>query len=402
MDQVAAAPLAAAAAPLAAAAASPLAAAAAAPLATDMSKAKWNHFNQVLHILIFAGGQLFGGCPRDIVYRLHHYKAYMKFCKEHDIDGYFNYNDLSVHPESAEGRNLVPADIDCFFRNQGMREEALESLKFFGVVHRRKHPGYLINKHPELKEYMEQDSYKIKFSLPKATKWFLRTVMGDEFVKKMMNQTIKIDMLTYVGPPLRFLGAKQMFSPPFGLERDVNVNQLSLIYNHLSGGKDIKIVITTSASDQPFMTLEKIHEAILTKKAVACTTMCDSHRIKKMVKKGYTIQFKPPFGQMVPAAEDDKCVLCLATIDTDDHGPYQPCVCPAKYHLACFAECFLSLSEGKRVKCQYCRAHLQCYGHYCDFWKQIGLYRSARQRYLGQLVAAPVHNNCMRCGGDAP
>ena len=392
-------PLIATAAPLAATAAPSL------DLERNISKAKWDYFMQVLHILIFAGGQVFGGCPRDMVYRRYHDKSYMEYCRAHHADNCkvfydTHYNDLNVHPESAQGRNLVPADIDCFFRNQGMRSEALELLKTLGSSNRPYQPSYLLNNNPKLKDDLHQESYKIKMALPKATKWFLGTVMGEDLVKKLTDQIIKIDMLTYISSPFVFMRSKHMYSPPFGLNKDFNVNQLSMVYNHVSSGEQVVVLTSTMADDdKPFLTLDKIQEGILTKKAVACKSVCDNHRILKMVKKGYTIQFtSPPFGQCVSVNDDDQCVICLAKIKTtDEHGSYQPCVCAAKYHLVCFAECFLRLSEENRVKCQYCRAHLQYYGHYCDFWKQICLYSSARQQYLGEPVAEVVYNNCQQC-----
>ena len=380
-------------------------------VAMNISKAKWNHFKQVLYILIFAGGQVFGGCPRDMVYRRHHDKLFMEYCKSQldERDFYdeeerrgichefynLNFNDLTVHPESAAGRNLVPADIDCFFRNEGMKEQAMDNLNCLGKMRRREGPGggYLLEKHPELKDHLQQESYNIKLSMPKATKWFLRSVLGNDFVKEMADITIKIDVLTYIGPPLVFLSASQLYSPPFGQSPDFNVNQLSMVYSPVPCTVFQFVLTQPHRYCSDTKAVQEIQDAIVQKKAVACGEICDTFRILKMVKKGYTLRFTPPFGRLVKEDEDQdavQCVLCLAPITRE--SAYEPhSVCKAKYHLACFAECCLQLPEEQRKKCQYCRATTLHHGDHSKFWEQIRVYKGALE---GALPPNP--------GGAAP
>ena len=87
-----------------------------------LSKAKWIAITGLMRRLCHYNGTIYGGAVRSYIQRDFAAKAYYSYCERQKLDGDANYCTPDVHPESYNNRHLFPSDIDVFISETDFKD----------------------------------------------------------------------------------------------------------------------------------------------------------------------------------------------------------------------------------------------------------------------------------------
>ena len=391
-----------------------------------IKKSKWFNLRQIVKYLVcIIGATIFGGCATTFAIREHYEKLYRKFCipdqtydetddetddetneKHREIcrklyrDVYLkNYNNPLFHPESFEGRNMMPKDIDVS-TEQNKMEPILEYLRKSYCVDEIeiKDTGcpYFLNERTSASKAIIFRRFRI--SIIELTDQFssnLSEIFGIYNMWSFLTEfNIELDFLI-----LRDGYSRNNIRPPFN-QPDFRCNLLEL----RPGSKDEYILATSYVSatmDRNISFIERSKKAIkdletvfqdnIDKRALIMIARNPPNykRIEKILIKGYSIdlseflQIRERF-PLKPITDEDKCYICLEELAVSRSGVRNPILdvikpcdeCLGLTHLLCFAKHMenevVSLNRHDiEPKCGMCRTPFSKYRCQCDIMKLI-------------------------------
>ena len=98
-------------------------------LDAELNCANWKNLKVLITELIDFDCEIFGGCPRDLVFREHWARKFYEYCNANNIIGTpENYANPEIHPESYKGRTTQPNDLDVFIKGSGNFEKVKKHL----------------------------------------------------------------------------------------------------------------------------------------------------------------------------------------------------------------------------------------------------------------------------------
>ena len=98
-------------------------------LDAELNCANWKNFKVLITELIDFDCEIFGGCPRDLVFREHWARKFYEYCDANNISGTpENYANPEINPESYKGRTTQPNDLDVFIKGAGNFEKVKKHL----------------------------------------------------------------------------------------------------------------------------------------------------------------------------------------------------------------------------------------------------------------------------------
>jgi hypothetical protein len=287
----------------------------------------WRIYTDIKNCLLSSDGVLFGGCVRDNI--LHDHSAINFYEKLTHLP----YGDPNADIETIN-RLIIPRDIDVVFYKETDIDvfKAALGLKGYKVTHTNtvsQYPtiipiGWLHNK------------LTIMFSLPDTLRTYstgMPFFMVDVLYPDISNISY-IDKL-----------------PPFGA-CDFECNGLVMFKKYgseiIALGGDLNYDKTSAYS--AYSSLSDVISDILDKRAIFCGDSTMSHRIKKMLGKGYTIaSHAVSLLTRADLSDDDLCLICHESLDLETSVSLT--CCKGKYHPAC-----LSKVLRKFNNCPQCRS----------------------------------------------
>ena len=383
-------------------------------------KSKWFNLRQIVKYLVcIIGATIFGGCATTFAIREYYEKLYRKFCipnqtydetddeaneKHRELcrelyrDVYLkNYNNPLFHPESFEGRNMMPNDIDISTEENKM-EPILEYLRKTYIIDEFEITGcpYFLNQSTSASKAIIFRRFRISIIKPSyQVTSNLSEIFGISNMHNLLsNFNIDLDFLI-----LRDGYSRNNIRPPFN-QPDFRCNLLEL----RPGSKDEYILATSYVStrmDRNISFIERAKQAIkdletvfqdnIDKRALVMIARNPPNykRIKKMLEKRYKIdlseflQLRNRF-PLKPITDEDKCYICLEELATPCSSVSNPVLdvikpcskCSGLTHLLCFAEHMetelVSLNRyDLEPKCGMCRTPFSKYRCQCDIMKLI-------------------------------
>ena len=98
-------------------------------LDAELNCANWKNLKDLITELINFDCEIFGGCPRDLVFREHWARKFYEYCDANNIIGTpDNYANREIHPESYKGRTTQPNDLDVFIKGNANFEKVKKHL----------------------------------------------------------------------------------------------------------------------------------------------------------------------------------------------------------------------------------------------------------------------------------
>uniref|UniRef100_A0A6C0EYE4 Uncharacterized protein n=1 Tax=viral metagenome TaxID=1070528 RepID=A0A6C0EYE4_9ZZZZ len=411
-----------------------------------IKKSKWFNLRQIIRYLVcIIGATIFGGCATTFAIREHYEKLYRKFCipdqtydeiddetneKHREIcrklyrEVYLkNYNNPLFHPESFEGRNMIPNDIDVS-TEQNKMEPILEYLRKSYIVDEIKVTGcpYFLNERTSASKAIIFRRFRISIIKPsyKVTS-NLSEIFGISNMHNLLsNFNIDLDFVI-----LRDSYSRNNIRPPFN-QPDFRCNLLEL----RPGSKDEYILATSYVSTtlernisfierakQAIKDLETVFQDNIDKRALVMVASNPPNykRIEKMLKKGYSIdlseflQIRERF-PLKPITDEDKCYICQEEVTdsrSDVSNPMldviKPCTeCSGLTHLLCFAEHMenglVSLNRHDiEPRCGMCRTPFSKYRCQCDIMKLIFTIEDCKENLATGGTARKIPQSCDFC-----
>jgi hypothetical protein len=285
--------------------------------------AKWEMFKRIVSECHRHGGVIFGGAVRDSY--LHDMNERLYFEKY----GHFTGN-LTEFPD----RFLVPNDIDCIIMSEQV-EPLLKTLQ---------HQYYV--RASALTEY---DGYGAgRVSGYTFRRYHLLTLLD-------VNHTVTIQLDLIIQQEGEQEG-QQLVTPLLPFDMDVNLllwGSRSVFVNPAARQviRDLyELPGSGKSSMEDVLNLNAILAHILAKVAVF-TPQCDSRRIRKMLKYGWTLNYRYETIVITDTLYEGVCVLCQDTIV----GPHSTFVCK------CAHICMSCLSTHYRAltKCTLCKKEIE-------------------------------------------
>ena len=363
---------------------------------SEINCMNWKNLNTLISELIELDCEIFGGAARDIFARDHWAtKFYEEFLLPRINDTQSNtteqYDEPTCHPESYEGRTLLPKDLDLFIKGEANFEKVKKYLinkykvitieKSEGASH---HTPYFIEKNPKLAEVLLYHHFILKnlnYSVEtRRMIEILKHILPAEVIDKIFPDIIiHIDIIVLKDNWKQFRYYLNEMCPPFD-NPDFRCNQISLVKDkkeNLTRNYTLKVNwnLTEKSDGRHFGSLFKcvsaelsdvqlkmdnlkiVIEDIINKRAIPVSKNISAHRIIKMQAKGYTIDLAQLLSNVhtKPLNADDLCSICLEDFSVKKIA-VKPCVCASVMHPECWA--FLMKTEMETnytFSCPSCR-----------------------------------------------
>lgn len=381
---------------------------------SEVNCAYWKNLHDLITKLISFDCEFFGGAARDFVCRQYWAENYYEFmCKRHiNNDTHETYDNPSVHPESYEGRRLLPTDLDIFIKGKANFEKVIEYLKrnfkikeFELSEDALPHLPYFLETNAELKKVLEYHRFEIQsMQIPlEVRRMFscIREFLPEELASKIWTGiTIQLDIIVLKDNwrELETNFDESEVCPPFG-NADFRCNQLSLVKCKDSHRYELKAnmqfiqpiaqienetlfnrkQLETNRLQREADNLQLIIDDIIAKRAllVSDQKVVAPHRILKMEKKGYTIDLFPLFPSItkIPLQSEDKCSICMESLN-EATNVMKPCECSTLLHAECWAQLMRSHNDSGNLEytCASCR-------------RDLGLICTRSIHYLGEKIS---------------
>ena len=344
---------------------------------SDVNCSYWKNFIDFIYKLISIDCEIFGGAARDLTLREYWTAKFYDFLKDGQHSNEI-YDDPSVHPESYEGRRLLPTDLDIFIKGKANFEKVMKYLEDNYKIRKIRfaedslpHSPYFLETNKELKKVLEYHRFEIRgMKIPtEVSRMFacIREFLPEELSSKIWNGiTIQLDIIV-LKDNWKELGTdfydESRVSPPFD-NPDFRCNQLSLVKCKDSTGYELKAnmqfiplidereigtIMRINRKALEFKQLQReadnlqiIIDDIIAKRAIPVARigkMIAPHRILKMEKKGYTVDLSSilPHINTIPLQAEDLCSICLEKVD-GALNVMKPCECSTLLHAECWAQ----------------------------------------------------------------
>jgi hypothetical protein len=383
---------------------------------SQVNECLYKNMKNLIVELLHGGSIIFGGCPRDAIIKNYYNNLFYEFCKQYpnSLDIYNKqYNNIKCHPESYEGRNTLPKDIDCFisqssfnklkdlFSKKGFTfkwKKDNVTLKYFKSI-----PDAFIDK-------LKHSSCTLRSEISSEINSFMRILCNYEAIHIIKSKTkFDIDFIIYQDEnPVDFID----FITP-GLDFTANSIYMS---KDIEGNINFKTVVKQRKKyinmfDPEFYyksqmeDLEFIMKQIYKKETDVKNLKVDGYRINKLVRKGWKLSFEDIIftynslcetylEKFIPNS-DDECIICRANLniasDTEDITGiivrHKICECKVGFHLLCYATYYDStFSRGQdTIKCAHCRTvHTKHSVDINQLFSNIIDYNTLRREYIDE------------------
>lgn len=345
----------------------------------DLNKLKFYEYKEIIKLIKIISensGNVFGGCPRDLILREVNSTKFWQYCKENNLNFINNYYNPNIYPETYDSRTKLPNDIDIQCLHSSL-EKLLEKLKELFTLTKLEvpelyRPSYGIN----------HVKYKLEYK-PQHGK-------TDTILEKLYNQqlyySIKIDII--------YASTQEELDKYFNTKLDFMCNQLQITsayerdgkivfkYECLSNilefkkeqnGNPYKSSIDNSLL--PYELLKNIIKQIEERKAYVLFP--DAYRIDKMMSKEYDLVYVECISYLNYYIKKEslinKCeIICVDTLDNCEiclcnEVPTTNTLkflnikvkCCSNNHSMCL-KCFIKNShsqyeQGINLSCSFCR-----------------------------------------------
>jgi hypothetical protein len=292
-----------------------------------------------------SGAVIFGGYVRDMI--VHNYWATRFYARGGE---WKEYNDKTVHPETAKGRFTIPNDIDCVFENRKDHEEFIQSLSAarYDVVR----VFYTTNAEAYIPRVpansLSHARYTVKFlnyARMDQLRWDLiqaeRTTESDaisQFIQISRTFAVSLDIFI----------KKDTFSGRGPVDFECN----SLLLNK-QGVRCSSYLPTITESVNDASTLSNIIDDIVHFRAKVSYELVDGHRVKKMKNLGWDL-VADYFHVLHVQVVDDVCVICHEPV----LEPFRLTCCNTVYHATCLCDAVRLGSMTITLSCMVCRASI--------------------------------------------
>ena len=325
----------------------------------------WLHMRDMVYLIILTyNGLIFGGAATVIAMHDFWVKKYLDELEETQGCDWTFYNDPEFHPESFEGRTILPNDIDVYIRESDYKTliEYLKSSYTIEFLEIKKQ--YFCN--PKMMEHVKLVIVPLRTQLIGNITIIYRLEFDFIILKKEYEKNISI---------------YQKCMPPYNNGLDFRCNALCIrqgIYGSVELGSiavDCKTfrkcrftsLIDNLSSKKKYQELET--ESVMqilkdneTKKAVLINPPLSIRsniisRAEKMVKKGYTLDFSILYEKMneeknTSIEEGEVCCLCRDELTS---RMIMPCMCQVKLHPQCFRDYISDSIAHNRLECLMCK-----------------------------------------------
>lgn len=361
----------------------------------------WSFLMMLIDEILHFKGRIFGGAARDYYTRQYWNEKYETYCKENGIDAKSNWGNKKIHPESYNGRTIIPNDIDVLIGEADaelLTATLSKNRVMFGTDFKFEYERKICSNSyiPEkTKSFVMQNKLIITFGIPQSISNMMHRLMtpiiglvnAHTLIANRFN-VIKIDLIIVKDPKFKFLEMIQpdflcnqlnlvRYSPdiPVTYEVTKNPNVWKMLSSMLF---DNIIEFNTLTMDERRVKnnqcLELIQQEIIEKRATTVSIGIDYHRMNKMRHYGYTISthnILEMYGITICTDEhDDKCPICFDELSEQDIVVKITglCACVSRYHRACFRELLAHNEYNGLISCPTCRTEAK----FC-FCRQVNL-----------------------------
>lgn len=331
----------------------------------DKKSKIWLHMRDMVYLIILTyNGLIFGGAATVIAMHDFWVKKYTdELVKKQGCDFTF-YNDPEFHPESFEGRTMLPNDIDVYIRGSDYKT-LIEFLKSrYNIEFLEIKKQYFCN--PKFMEHVKLVIVPLQSQIIKNFRQSYRLEFDFIILKKEYEQNISIYQKCI--PPynngLDFrcnalcirqgkYGTVELGSIAIGYETFQKYRFKSLI-NQLSERKNYEEIETESVmqiiKDNESKTAVLINPPISIRSNIVL-------RAEKMVNKGYKLDLSILYQKMneeknTNVEEGEVCCLCRDELTS---RLIMPCMCQVKLHPQCFRDYISDSIAQHRLECLMCK-----------------------------------------------
>jgi hypothetical protein len=382
-----------------------------------IKKALYLDMKKIADKIVSLGAIIFGGYPRDSILKNYYNDMFYKFCQEYPnpIDIFKKeYNNKKCHPESYEGRNTLPKDIDCFVSKSVFNKikEMLQANYYVKWKKDNVSVAYFKSIPDIYKDKLVHSSCIIRPNICTTISSILHLLSNFETVSLIKSSYVyEIDFIVYQDDnPVTFID----FITP-GL--DCVANSIYMLKD-IDDAHHSDIVFKTVIKQKHFSSalinpinylklrmedLEFVMKQIYCKETDIANYNIDTHRIDKLVNKGWKLSFKELIFKyknhsdlntylenFIPNS-DDECIICRANFKEGDEDitgiavRNTKCECKIGYHLVCYATYHLQMTSHQEhfVNCAQCRRKISLYTEEMDIlFTNIIYYNTIRKKYI--------------------
>lgn len=335
------------------------------PCVPPSNRIEWLLKKNVMNAVVQEGGTVFGGAVRDFILHDSHAIEFYKKSENRDPTEIATlYRNRNYLPE-LDGRFAVPNDVDATIHESRV-VQLLERLRFMHfeieLLFQRDPKEYFpdLNIEPNT---VRHDRYVIHSFRKGSFKSVLQRVLPhaligevESDIELLMNKIanlsrhrIKLDLMVSTVP----LHARQP-EPPFG---NIDFQCNALLYD--KRGISLSNELWPTSMFDPVSKahhMKEIMEDIFHRRASVCFMSAPKeHRIRKMVKKGWSI-CSPLVKEMREESYDGHCIICQGSVHNQKH--FKLVCCDARYHIKCLRDAFEMgpSAMGKTCRCLMCKS----------------------------------------------
>ena len=361
-------------------------------LEQDMQKCEWKMKTAIIRAVVASGGTVFGGAVRDYWLHDHHasqFYASVKSSAQNIIDAKEAPPDATVSPEVVDalyndaeycnefrGRSVMPEDIDASI-HESLLPKLLEQLRDLQFTVRQMsdcepcdyipgitlQPGQMRHRRFRVSAFSRNAGVRIRKAIYDQIHAGFHAVFHSaihDFTDQLYNCLPRFPAVTLYLMVSKVSRKLPQPRPPFA-NLDFECNGLILTQQGI--GISRYLCTQLRAESNPIHLqkhLQRILEDIGAFRAQLAQPFVADYRMRKMLRKGYTITgFKEMvYVQDAMTPDAGHCLICHDDLTTRSH--YKLRCCEARYHAKClFDACTIGPTSMILMKqCPMCRAKM--------------------------------------------
>lgn len=387
-------------------------------LLSHIKKALYLNMKTIAEKLVSFGAIIFGGYPRDTILKNYYNDMFYKFCQEYPnpIDIFKKeYNNTKCHSESYEGRNTLPKDIDCFVSLSVFNEIKKMLETNFNIKWKKDNVSvaYFKSIPDEYKDKLVHSSCIIRPKICTTISSILHLLSNFETVSLIKSSYVyEIDFIVYQDDnPVTFIdfitpGLDCVANSIYMLKDIDDAHHSDIVFKTvIKQEQRFRLALINPINYLKFRMedLEFVMKQIYCKETDIANYNIDTHRIDKLVNKGWKLSFKEIIfkyknhsdlntylEKFIPNS-DDECIICRANFKEEDEDitgiavRNTKCKCKIGYHLVCYATYHLQMTSHQEhfVNCAQCRHKISLYTEEMDIlFTNIIYYNTIRKKYI--------------------